>query len=183
MGGMDHSSSAPVSPSGSDSTGSSSDSAAAHAVHPADVMFVTMMIPHHEQAVQMSDLLLAKSGVDPDVRKLAQQIKAAQQPEIERMQGWMTDWGIDDSDMGGMDHSDHMGGMLTAEQLDALKKANGPEGQKLFLEGMIQHHEGAITMANNVLSGGQDPQVKTLAETIVTTQQAEITEMEKLLGR
>lgn len=153
------------------------------AENPADLMFVQMMIPHHQQAVQMSDLLLAKSGVDPDVSALARQIKAAQQPEIEQMQGWLTGWGIDDSSMGGMDHSDHMGGMLTAEQLEALKKADGPAGQKLFLEGMIQHHEGAIAMANNVLSGGRDPQVKKLAETIVTTQRAEITEMEKLLDR
>lgn len=146
-------------------------------------MFVQMMIPHHQQAVEMSDLLLAKSGVHADVRTLAQQIKAAQQPEIDQMQSWLDDRGVDDSSMGGMDHSGHMGGMLTAEQLAALKDANGSEGQKLYLEGMIAHHQGAIEMANNVLGVGQDPEVEKLAESIVRTQQAEITEMEKMLGR
>ena len=153
------------------------------AKNPADVMFVVMMIPHHQQAVEMSDLLLAKSGVDADVRKLAGQIKAAQQPEIDQMKGWLDDWGIDDSHMNAMDHSGHMGGMLSKEQLATLRKADGPTGQKLYLEGMIKHHQGAIDMANNVLGVGQDPDVKKHAETIVVSQQAEIVEMKKMLGR
>ena len=153
------------------------------AKNPADVMFVVMMIPHHQQAVEMSDLLLAKSGVDADVRKLAGQIKAAQQPEIDQMKGWLDDWGIDGSHMNAMDHSGHMGGMMSKEQLATLRKADGPTGQKLYLEGMIKHHQGAIDMANNVLGVGQDPDVKKLAETIVVSQQAEIVEMKKMLGR
>ena len=153
------------------------------AKNPADVMFVVMMIPHHQQAVEMSDLLLAKPGVDADVRKLAGQIKAAQQPEIDQMKGWLDDWGIDGSHMNAMDHSGHMGGMLSKEQLATLRKADGPTGQKLYLEGMIKHHQGAIDMANNVLGVGQDPDVKKLAETIVVSQQAEIVEMKKMLGR
>ena len=153
------------------------------AKNPADVMFVVMMIPHHQQAVEMSDLLLAKSGVDADVRKLAGQIKAAQQPEIDQMKGWLDDWGIDGSHMNAMDHSGHMGGMLSKEQLATLRKADGPTGQKLYLEGMIKHHQGAIDMANNVLGVGQDPDVKKLAEAIVVSQQAEIVEMKKMLGR
>ena len=153
------------------------------AKNPADVMFVVMMIPHHQQAVEMSDLLLAKSGVDADVRKLAGQIKAAQQPEIDQMKGWLDDWGIDGSHMNAMDHSGHMGGMMSKEQLATLRKADGPTGQKLYLEGMIKHHQGAIDMANNVLGVGQDPDVKKLAEAIVVSQQAEIVEMKKMLGR
>ena len=167
--------------SSSPTTGSASPGSAAKS--PADVMFVTMMIPHHEQAVEMSDLLLAKSGVDAGVRKLAEQIKAAQQPEIDQMKNWLTDWGIDDSQLDSMDHSDHMDGMLTKEQLDKLRKADGPTGQRLYLEGMIEHHQGAVDMANNVLEAGQNPDVRKLAQEIVTSQQAEITEMNKMLGR
>ena len=153
------------------------------AVNPADIMFVVMMIPHHEQAVEMSDLLLAKSGVDADVRELAEQIKGAQQPEIDQMKGWLSDWGIDASQMSRMDHSGHMDGMLSQEQMEALRKADGPTGQKLFLEGMIEHHQGAVDMANNVLGVGKDPGVKKLAEVIVASQQAEIAEMQEMLGR
>ena len=163
------------------SAGATSPSSVAK--NPADIMFVVMMIPHHEQAVEMSDLLLAKSGVDADVRKLAEQIKGAQQPEIDQMKEWLADWGVDDSHMGGMDHSGHMGGMLSKEQLEKLREANGPTGQKLYLEGMVEHHQGAIDMANNVLGAGQDPDVKKLAEAIVVSQQAEIVEMTKMLGR
>lgn len=176
MTGIDHPGSAP-------SSAGSASGASPSAVNPADLMFVVMMIPHHQQAVQMSNLLLDKSGVDADVRALARQIKNAQQPEIDQMQGWLDDWGVDDTSMGGMDHADHMGGMLTAEQLDALTKADGPNGQKLYLEGMIAHHQGAVEMANNVLGVGQDPRVHELATTIVSTQQAEIAEMRKLLDR
>ena len=168
---------------GSGSPGPAASDSAKPVVNPADLMFVVMMIPHHEQAVQMSDLLLAKSGVDADVRKLAQQIKAAQQPEIDQMETWLSDRGVDDSAMGGMDHSDHMDGMLSAEEIKALTKADGPQGQKLYLQGMIAHHQGAVTMANNVLGVGQDPDIKALAENIVATQQPEIATMEKMLGR
>lgn len=153
------------------------------AKNPADIMFVVMMIPHHEQAVEMSDLLLAKSGVEADVRELAEQIKAAQQPEIDQMKGWLADWGIDDSHMSSMDHAGHMDGMLSKEQLEKLQNADGPTGQRLYLEGMIEHHQGAIDMANNVLGAGQDPGVKKLAEAIVVSQQAEIVEMNKMLDR
>lgn len=176
MGGMGHEPAARSASAGSSGT-------PVAPVNPADLMFVQMMIPHHQQAVQMSDLLLAKSGVDPDVRKLAEQIKAAQQPEIDQMQGWLDDWDVSDASTAGTDHSDHMGGLLTSDQLDALEDADGPTGQKLFLEGMIAHHEGAIQMADNVLGVGQDPRVKTLAETIARTQQAEITEMREMLRR
>lgn len=168
---------------GSGSPGPAASDSAKPVVNPADLMFVVMMIPHHEQAVEMSDLLLAKSGVDADVRKLAQQIKAAQQPEIDQMETWLSDRGLDDSAMDGMDHSDHMDGMLSAEEIEALDRAVGAEGQRLYLEGMIAHHQGAVTMANNVLGAGQDPDIKALAEDIVATQQAEIATMEKMLGR
>lgn len=146
----------------------------------ADVMFAQMMIPHHEQAVVMSDLMLGKSGISAEVTTLATQIKGAQQPEIDQMKGWLKAWGA--SEHG--DHSGHAGmdGMLSDEQLQAIKDASGAEAEKLFLTGMIGHHEGAVTMANQVLDNGSDPAVKKLAEAIVTTQQAEIDHMNKLLN-
>lgn len=143
-------------------------------------MFAAMMIPHHQQAVQMSDLLLAKSGVDADVRELAEQIKAAQKPEIDQMKGWLADWGIDDSAMNRMDHTGHMDGMLSEDEIHELREADGPTAQKLFLSGMIAHHQGAVEMANNVLSGGTDPRVQELAEAIISTQQAEIATMQQM---
>ena len=79
----------------------------------ADVMFAQMMIPHHQQAVEMSDLILDKSGIDPEVKALAEQIKGAQQPEIDTMNGWLKAWDATMPDHGGMDHGSDNGGMMT----------------------------------------------------------------------
>ena len=161
-------------------TGSASAGATASA-NGADVMFTQMMIPHHEQAVVMSDIILAKPDISAEVTKLATAIKQAQQPEIDQMKGWLEAWGA----TGHGDHSGHAGmdGMLTDEQLQAIRDASGAEAEKLFLTGMIGHHQGAVTMANEVLADGTDSEVKKLAEAIVTTQQAEIEQMQKLLDR
>lgn len=146
----------------------------------ADVMFAQMMIPHHEQAVVMSDAMLAKPGISSEVTTLATQIKKAQQPEIDQMRGWLTTWGA--SEQG--DHHGHTGmdGMLTDQELDALKSAQGTQAEKLFLTGMIRHHEGAVAMAKEVQATGADPGVRTLADAIITGQQAEIDQMRKLLA-
>ena len=155
---------------------SASTAAAANA---ADVMFAQMMIPHHEQAVVMSDAMLAKTGISADVTALATQIKAAQQPEIDQMRGWLKAWGA--SEHG--DHHGHTGmdGMLTDQELAALKSAQGKQAEKLFLTGMIKHHEGAVAMAKEVQTSGTDPGVRALADAIITGQQAEIDQMKKLL--
>lgn len=143
-------------------------------------MFAQMMIPHHQQAVTISDLILAKSGLSTEVTSLATAIKAAQQPEIEQMRGWLKAWGAPE----GGDHGGHgsMGGMLTQAQLDAIGKAEGVEAEKLFLAGMIAHHEGAITMAKQAETAGSNAEVKKLAATIISTQQAEIDQMKTLLA-
>ena len=167
MPGMDH--------GGSDS--SPSDSAADF--NAADEMFATMMIPHHEQAVEMSDMILAKSDVDPRVLELAQQIKDAQQPEIDTMEGWLEDWGVDGMDMGGMDHGGD--GMMSEEDMAALEAATGPEAARLFLEQMILHHQGAIEMAEAELQDGKNADALALAQAVVDTQSAEITTMQDLL--
>jgi len=145
----------------------------------ADLMFVTMMIPHHQQAVEMSDMLLAKSGVDPKVAELAQKIKAAQSPEIEKMRGWLDAWGAEQPS-GGMDHT---GGMMSQDDMDALKAASGRDASTLFLTQMIQHHEGAITMAQSEIAKGRNADVLALAKAIVEAQQAEIALMKEMLGQ
>jgi uncharacterized protein (DUF305 family) len=152
------------------------------AANSADVMFTTMMVPHHAQAIQMSDILLAKSGIDPKVRDLAERIKAAQAPEVTQMKGWLDDWGKG-ADMHGMDHPGHagMGGMMGKNDVAQLKKATGQDATRIFLTGMVAHHRSAISMAEMVLTQGRDPQVEHVAEHIVSDQKAEITVMDKLL--
>ena len=157
-----------------------------------DIAFAQLMIPHHEQAVEMADLALARQ-TSPEVRALAERIKGAQDPEIETMAGWLTTWGAP-RDMPGlssdssMNHgSDHMGGMsmagmMSADDMAALDAASGAEFDQRWLTLMIAHHEGALTMAQQVLGTTSDTGVRTLAEAIVAGQKAEIAEMTALLA-
>jgi len=163
---------------GDSDTPAASEQSTAADFNGADLTFVQMMIPHHEQAVQMSDMLLAKDGIDPQVAELATQIKDAQQPEIDQLRDWLDQWGEDDADMGGMTH----GGMMTEDDLAALEQATGADASKLFLEQMIAHHQGAIDMAKAEVEDGQFADAKTMAETIVATQSDEITRMQELLA-
>jgi uncharacterized protein (DUF305 family) len=157
----------------------------------ADVTFAQGMIPHHQQAVEMSDMLLAKQGIDPKVASLANAIKAAQAPEIEQMQGWLDQWGVSTTtssssmpSMPGHDMSGMSGGlgMMSEQDMAALRNANGVEASRLFLSQMIQHHQGAIAMATTEIGSGQFPQAITLARSIVSSQQQEITTMQGMLA-
>lgn len=162
--------------------GSSSPSAVVQGeFNAADSMFAMMMIPHHEQAIEMSDTILSKSGVDQRVLDLAQQIKAAQAPEIELMQSWLDDWGMPSS--GGMEGMDHGDGMMSEDDMAALEAAEGAEAARLYLEQMIEHHQGAIEMAQDELDDGANPGVLALAQRIITSQTAEIATMQELLTR
>ncbi len=193
--------------------------AAAH--NQADMTFAQMMIPHHQQAIEMSDIILGKQGIDPRVVDLATQIKAAQGPEIEKMQGWMTQWGMGGmptmsgmpgmTDMPGMDHGgmhgsgtdtssptssmmpsgsmmpgmgdmSGMAGMMSPADMDALKNAQGFEASKLFLTGMIKHHQGALTMAQDEIKNGQFPEAIAMAKSILDSQQKEIDTMNQILN-
>ena len=147
-----------------------------------DSMFSLMMIPHHEQALDMAALVPERS-TSPEVQALAEEIEAAQAPEIEQMQGWLDEWGIE-SEIDLADHADHAGmeGMLTDEQMERLAAAEGAEFDRLWLEGMIAHHEGAVVMAETVLRSGTHRPSQDLAEEIIATQQAEITRMQAMLG-
>jgi len=165
------------------------------------MMFAHMMVPHHQQAIEMSDIILAKPGIDPRVVELARQIKAAQGPEIAQLQDWMKQWGMPGMGHGGMGEMPGMGhggmgempgmgdggmsgmdGMLSPAEMDALKSAQGVEASKLFLTGMIAHHQGAITMAQNEIKNGQFPDAVSMAKSIVESQQQEIDEMNGILS-
>jgi len=158
--------------------GSSASASPAADVNMADMQFTMMMIPHHEQAVEMADMILAKDGIDERVVTLAEDIKAAQGPEIELMESWLDDWGTPMGDMDGMDH----GGMMSDTDMQALEDATGAEASRLFLEQMIVHHEGAIEMAQDEVDNGQNPDVITLAENIIASQTTEIATMEDILA-
>lgn len=142
---------------------------------PNEAMFAQMMIPHHEQALEMS-MLVPDRTENPEILALAEQIMAAQEPEIALMQSWIDEYGD-----AGHDHSGHaMSGMLTEDQMFALKQATGREFEKLFLEGMIAHHEGAVDMAGMLDNSNYAP-AQELRDAIKKTQTAEIELMKKLL--
>ncbi|MGN9807028.1 DUF305 domain-containing protein [Micromonospora sp. L32] len=149
----------------------------------ADVMFAQMMIPHHQQAVQMSELADSRAG-DPEVERLAAQIKAAQAPEIATMTGWLTAWGRpvpSGSPSGGHDHG--MPGMMSDADMANLAAASGREFDRQFLAMMIAHHQGAITMAEQEIGNGVNADAKAMAQQIITAQQGEIDTMRKILAR
>jgi uncharacterized protein (DUF305 family) len=155
-------------------------SASSVAFNDADEAFAMMMIPHHEQAIEMADMLLDKDGVDERVTTLAQQIKDAQAPEIATMNTWLDEWGT----MGnhpGMEDMDHSAGAMSHEDMAALESATGAEASTLFLEQMIEHHEGAIDMARDELDAGENPEALELAQSIVDSQTAEIATMQEIL--
>jgi uncharacterized protein (DUF305 family) len=158
--------------------GSSASASPAADVNNADMQFTMMMIPHHEQAVEMAEMILAKDGIDERVLTLAEQIKAAQGPEIELMESWLDEWGTPMGDMDGMDH----GGMMSDTDMEALEAATGAEASRLFLEQMIVHHEGAIEMAQGEVDNGENPDVIALAENIIASQTTEIATMEDILA-
>ncbi|MFV0372779.1 DUF305 domain-containing protein [Microbacterium sp.] len=146
----------------------------------ADVMFEQMMIPHHQQAVEMADLILAKDGVDDRVVTLAENIKAAQQPEIDQLEAWLNVWGADADAMGGMDHGD---GMMSDDDMAALEAATGAEASRLFLTQMIVHHEGAIAMARAEVQDGENSGAVDMAQGIADSQTVEVAEMQDLIDQ
>jgi uncharacterized protein (DUF305 family) len=155
----------------------------AQAHNDADVTFAQHMIPHHMQAVEMSDTLLTKQGIDPRVTELANQIKAAQGPEIQQMQGWLTQWGAPSMPpMSGNGDMPGMSGMMSQQDMTALKDAQGVDAAKLYLTQMIAHHQGAITMAQGEIKNGQYPPAVEMAHAIATTQQQEIDTMNGILA-
>lgn len=157
---------------------SSSAPAAATEHNDADTMFAQGMIPHHEQAVEMSEMMLRKNDIPASVTDLAKRIQAAQAPEIETMTGWLKTW--NESATMGAGHS--MDGMMGEGDMKQLESAQGTEAAKLFLTQMIAHHQGAIMMAQTEMSQGKNAAAIQLSKDIVTAQKAEIKEMQDLLA-
>jgi uncharacterized protein (DUF305 family) len=171
------------SPSGSMMSGSGNNSASMSAGTSTgakgDVEFAQMMIPHHEQAVEMADLALQNDSASADVKALATQIKAAQDPEIKQMTVWLSQWGAAESS-GPMGHGS--GGMQDDQDMTALKDASGADFDRMWLTMMIAHHQGAVTMAQDVLATTAHAGVKEMANAIVKGQQSEIAAMQGMLG-
>ncbi|MFI9167908.1 DUF305 domain-containing protein [Streptomyces lincolnensis] len=171
----------------SSSSPSPSASAAAGAHNAQDVSFAQGMIPHHRQALEMAKLATGRASSDK-VKDLAARIEKAQDPEIKTMSGWLTSWDeeVPAGSMPGMDHSGgHSGmpGMMTDKDMADLEKASGQGFDSMFLTMMIEHHEGAVDMAGTEKKSGRYAPATAMADDIITAQTAEITEMNKLLGK
>ena len=168
MPGMDHGATTPA----------SSEAGQTKQHNAADTMFAQMMIVHHQQAVEMSSTMLAKSGTSQQVRDLAITIKAAQGPEIEKMKSMLAAWGEPESMTGTMS----MPGMMGESAQKELAAANGTAADKLFLTQMIAHHQGALDSAKTEQQSGKDAEAVELARAIIKNQQPEIDEMKKMLS-
>ncbi|MEU2616089.1 DUF305 domain-containing protein [Micromonospora sp. NPDC007271] len=192
---------------GNSSPSTSASSAANTTFNDADVMFAQMMIPHHQQAVEMADLAPTRAS-DPELTELAAKIKAAQDPEITTMKGWLTAWGkptdlpsnhsmpgtssAPGHNMPGMSVSPghdmpgmnlNMPGMMSAQEMADLTAAKGAAFDKKFAEMMIAHHNGAIEMAKTEQANGSNPEAKALAAKIAADQAAEVQTLQKILDR
>lgn len=182
--GMDHGSSTSSAPS-------ASASAAVDAQHnAADVSFTQNMIVHHQGAISMAQMATTQASTQP-VKDLAHRIAAAQGPEITEMTSWLEAWSeaTSSSDsMPGMDHSTSSGpmgsdsmAMMTDEQMNQLQAATGTDFDRMFLQMMTTHHQGAIEMAKTEQANGSNPQAIALAKSIESSQTAEVTEMSQML--
>jgi len=174
-----------------DDSASTTDIPASADHNAADVRFATEMIPHHAQALHMVDMAEGRD-LTPEAEQLMADIEAAQTPEIEQMSRWLEEWDQpvpDTSGMGpmggdmGMDHMGDMAGAMTEEALAELEGAEGTVFERMWLQMMIEHHEGAIEMAEVELDEGEHAGTLSLAESIIESQRAEIELMESMLGR
>jgi len=170
---------APDTPGGSASTVAPSDVSGRIQAPPndADREYVSMMIAHHEQALAMTRFAPERAQ-NETVKGLADRIRYSQEPEIGAMKQWQRTFNAIGT------HGDHglMPGMATQDQLNALGAARGKDFDRMFLELMIKHHEGAIKMATDVRGAGANVQVEEMADDVVATQSDEINRMKKLLA-
>jgi len=166
---------------GSDATTASTT--ATNTFNNADVMFAQMMIPHHEQAIEMSDMALDPTmGASEEILDLAAQIKDAQDPEITQMKNLLMAWNKPEAADSGMDHSSMMSGMMSSDEMAELGKKMGKDFDVAWAEAMIAHHEGAIEMANTVLDDGINADIRALAQAVIKGQQAEIETLRSLVA-
>jgi uncharacterized protein (DUF305 family) len=159
---------------------STASSTVSSAYNDQDIVFAQMMVPHHQQALDMTKLA-AEKATDQKVKDLATRIQGAQDPEIQELTTLLDAWGV--REMSGMDHSSMSGhGMMTDDQMTQLEQATGAGFDRMWLQMMIEHHEGAVTMAKAEVEQGSNPEAKALAQQVVDAQVAEITEMQGMLA-
>lgn len=183
MSGMDHGSN--NSSASATATGQAAGSAEqGKDFNDADVTFAQMMIPHHEQALAMAKLADGRAS-DAEVKDIAQKIENAQDPEIKTMKGWLESWGkpTEMESMPGMDHGGSGDGMMSEADMDELKGMKGTEFDKAFAEMMIEHHNGAISMAKDEQKNGKFADAKKMADDIVKGQSAEVEQLQSILDR
>jgi uncharacterized protein (DUF305 family) len=169
-------------PAGEAPTSASADAGAQH--NDADVGFAQVMVPHHQQAIEMAEVALERAQ-DAEVRALAEQIRATHDPQLTTLTGFLESWGATPADdgmagMAGMEDHSGMSGMMGQGDMDALADASGAAFDSMFLEMMIAHHEGAVADAQRAVAEGANPQVKELAAQIVSDQTAEIDQIGRL---
>lgn len=147
-----------------------------------DVMFAQGMVPHHQQAIEMSRMAVQQAQ-SQQVKDLAARIEAAQGPEIDELNGWLRDWNVQQSEHGGHGgHGGHgTGGMMSSDEMAGLGQAKGTEFDQKFLMLMIKHHEGAVTMARTEVEKGRFPDTQQMAREIMISQQSEIDSMRTML--
>ncbi|MFF6788087.1 DUF305 domain-containing protein [Streptomyces filamentosus] len=155
-----------------------SSSASAGDFNDADVMFAQMMIPHHQQALEMAKLADGRAE-DADIKRIVAAVEKAQDPEIQKMKTWLKDWGKPES--AGMDHG--MTGMMSEQDMKDLAAVKGKDFDRKFAELMIAHHKGAVEMARQEQKNGGNTEAKALAGEVVRAQEAEIAELGKILDR
>ena len=170
------------------STATAAPSAAANGTGPtdefneSDVLFAQQMIPHHQQAVEMAEIALGSDvGARADIVDLATRIQQAQAPEIDLMTGWLGEWG-QPSNPDASGEMASMDGMMTDEEMDELRDARRDAFDRMWLEMMIAHHEGAIAMAETEQDEGSSDDAISLAGDIIAAQRGEIDEMNQLLA-
>ncbi len=162
----------------SSTAGASSASAGPH--NAADAIFAQMMIPHHEQAIEMAKLAPNRAS-SAEVKTLATQIQGAQDPEINQMKGWLSSWGEPTAMPGGMEHHSALSGMMSPDDMTRLEALSGKAFDREFLRMMTMHHQGAIEMARTEQADGRYDPARTLAANIVRSQSDEVNKMADLL--
>ncbi len=145
----------------------------------ADIAFLTMMYPHHAQAVEMAKLVPARSQ-NQQLITLAANVEKAQAPEMEQFTALLSSFGKP-APQATMDHP--MDGVMTQDQMTRLQNATGADFDRMWLKMMIEHHQGAVDMANTELANGANADAKAMAQNIITAQQAEIQQMRGMLGQ
>jgi len=146
----------------------------------ADITFAKDMLPHHLSAIQMADLAKTRAS-NPTVKALAAAISTAQGPEVTTMAGWLVGWGQPVPDLSMSGDMSGMAGMMSPAQMTGLANSTGSGFDRMWTQMMTTHHQGAVTMAKTELAAGANPQAKALAKSIIASQTAEITQMQKLL--